>query len=268
MRLVMDRVVHISALLAFAVGSAILPSSAIADGLKTYFESSAQPKKPRSNAGVSVNGDRVSLKADVALRAPNAKTEVIPNLSSAFTLAKNLELSTRVNLAEWNTRTDTTFDTRLHFRRSLGPFLDELEGRVWRTPDGLSRQLLKLGFYQILPSTRVDSPLTITGRATVEAADGSAPRGVLAGARDTQRLGVETVFGGLMSPFLPGANTFSVKVERVMGARSGIASTLAYDQSWSVSQSTKLGLNMKFLRQTYSANDFEPSLGFTWRSEF
>jgi hypothetical protein len=61
----------------------------------------------------------------------------------------------------------------------------------------------------------------------------------------------------------------SLKVEKTLGMRPQSASTLAYDQAWTLSPLTRLGFNLKLLRQTYSpANGFEPSIDFTWRSQF
>jgi len=239
---------------------------AVADGIATYFESSAN-QKPRSNAGLSVESDRLRVKADVALQAPDKKTRIIPNLSSAFTIAKHLDIETHVNLAEWTTGADPTIDTRLHFR-SLGPFFEELEGRIWRSPDGLSRQILKLGFYQTLSDATSLTPVTITGRAIYETTNG--PDLLLPGdGTDARRVGLETVVAGLMSPFFAGHNAFSLRVDRVSGARPENASSLAYDQSWTMRNFTKLGFNLKVLRAAQSAaNDLEPSLGFTWRTEF
>jgi hypothetical protein len=233
----------------------------IADALTTYFESSAN-QNPRSNAGVSVSGDRLRLKADVALRAPNDRTEIVPNLSSAFVLGKNLDIETRVNLAEWNTGTDASFDTRLHIR-SLGPFFDELEGRVRRSPDGLTSQLLRLGFYQIVGNATAVTPITLTGRAIYEVTRGAAL------SEEGRRLGFETRLAGFMSPFVPGAGALSLKVERVGGPRPGSQSTLAFDQRWTFRDMAQLGVNFKVLRATHStANELEPSLDFTWHSQF
>ncbi len=84
-----------------------------------------------------------------------------------------------------------------------------------------------------------------------------------------RRFGVETVVAGLMSPFVTGANTLSLRVEKVTGAAAESASTLAYDQLWTIRNFTKLGFNLKVLRATRTtANELEPSLGFTWRGEF
>ena len=205
------------------------------------------------------------LKADVALQAPNKQTQIVPNVSSAFTIGKNLDIETRVNLAEFNTRKDTTFDTRLHFR-SLGPFFDELEGRIWQSPDGLSRHLLRLGFYQILGNTSAVAPLTLTGKASVETSQGSA---LLSAVADTRRYGVETQVKGLTTSLVPGAGTLSLKLERTSGSRPESLSTVGYNQAWTMPNLTKLGLNFKFLRTTFSpADDFEPSIDFTWRGEF
>jgi hypothetical protein len=108
-----------------------------AGGVTPYFESSAN-QKPRGDAGLSVTGDRISLEADLAARAPNRSTEIVPHVSSAFAISDRLGLETRFNLSDWNSRTvvaGARVDTRLHFQSSA-PFLDELEGRFGDHPTG------------------------------------------------------------------------------------------------------------------------------------
>jgi hypothetical protein len=242
-------------------------NQAHADGLlTTYVESAGALLRPRSNAGVAVERDGMRLKADLSLQAPNKATQIVPNVSSAFTIGRSLDIETRVNLAEFNTRTDANFDTRLHFR-SLGPFFDELEGRIWRSPDGLSRQLLRLGFYQTLGTTSAgEPPLTLTGRTFFETSQAAASATRTAG---TRRYGVETLVKGLTPSFVPGDGTLSFKLERTSGNRPESLSTVAYNQAWTMTNLTKLGFNLKFLRQTYSlADDFDPTIDFTWRTEF
>ena len=237
-----------------------------ADGFTTYVESAGATLKPRSNAGLSVERDGLRLKADVSLQAPNKQTQIVPNVSSAFVIGKNLDIETRVDLAEFNTRKDATFDTRLHFR-SLGPFFDELEGRILRSPNGLSRHLLRLGFYQILGDASAVTPLTLTGRAIYETSQGRATP--MSAGTDSRRYGVETLVKGLTPAFVPGAGTLSLKLERTTGNRPENLSTFGYNQAWTMANLTKLGFNLKFLRTAYSpANDFEPSIDFTWRAEF
>ena len=72
-----------------------------------------------------------------------------------------------------------------------------------------------------------------------------------------------------MPTFLGADHSVGFSVEKTAGARTESSSTVTYDQSWTLSPLTKLGLNLQFLRQSYSAaDDFEPSLDFTWRSRF
>jgi hypothetical protein len=165
---------------------AVLGSRAAEAGAVTsYFESSAN-QKPRGNAGLSVTGDRLRLDADLALRAPNRTIEIVPHVSSAFAISERLGLETRVDLSDWNSRAvvpGAKVDTRLHFRSSA-PFLDEFEGRFWRSPDGQSGRILKFGFYQKLSDTNELTPVTIRGKAVFESTVGGdtspVPGGTLA----------------------------------------------------------------------------------------
>jgi hypothetical protein len=255
-----------------------LAQEANADSLTTYLESSGTMLKPRSNAGLAVQTDRLEMRADFALRAqeiatsssglaPSAgRTEVVPNLRSALTLAKNLDIETRVNFAEWNAPSATTFDTRLRYRKSLDLFFDELDGSLWRSPDGLTKQSLRLGFKQSFGDFGGTSPLLLTGQASFETTRGP---GVAELSNDSRKVGVETRLAGFASGFLAADHALAFKVERTSGAQPASASTVTYDQSWTMSAATKLGLNLQFLRQsTRPANSFEPSIDLRWRSQF
>ncbi|HEY9181864.1 MAG TPA: hypothetical protein VIQ99_01615, partial [Gammaproteobacteria bacterium] len=242
---------------ALAVAS---PDDATAQAVTTHFESSGTEQKPRSNAGVSIQRDRLRMRADVALRGaatpsdaanprPSGKTEVVPNLRSAFTLAKNLDLETRVSFAEWNAGTDATVDTRLRYRKSLDSFFDELDGSVRRSPDGLTTQTLRLGFHEILGDAGATAPLTIAGEATFEAAR-DAVSSLAASSRDRRRVGVETRIAGLMSSFVTTDHTLTFRLERTAGARPERARMLAYDQLWAPTSLTRVGFNMWLQRRS------------------
>ena len=189
-------------------------------------------------------------------------------MRSAFTIAKNLDIETRVNFAEWNAGADATFDTRLRYRKSLHAFFDELDGSLWRLPGGLTRQVLRLGFGQILGDDGATAPLAITGSAQFEATQNTAP--ALPGrSGDTHKVGLETRVAGLLSPLLAADHAVSLKVEKTVGTQPESASTLAYDQSWTPGPLTELGFNLMLKRETYSpANDFAPAITFTWRGQF
>lgn len=100
---------------------------------------------------MSVRDDTLRPNAAVALRAPD-RTHVIQRASSTVAIDERLGFEIRVGGFERNGDSDPLehrLKTRLHFR-SPAPFSDELEGRVWRLPDGQSGRILKFGFYQKL----------------------------------------------------------------------------------------------------------------------
>lgn len=239
---------------------------AAAAGVQPYFETSGT-QKPRSNAGLSVGSDKMWLNADIALRSAD-RTEVIPRVSSAFTLGKRLGVETQLNLFEWNGRTDLldhTSDTRLHFR-SPAPFLDELEGRIWRSPDGRSGRILKFGFYQIVRDTKLVPPLTIRGHASVETSSDGLPMTALS-AGGTRKVGIETEVTGLPSG-VGGRRTLRMKMERQEGSRPHDARSVVYDHAWTLGRGSKLGFNVE-MREASSApaDGFAPTVGLTWRSK-
>jgi hypothetical protein len=261
--------------LALAAGSF---DDANAEAVSAHFESSGTEQRLRSNAGLSIERDRVRLRADVALRSaasagdaaqrrPSGSTEVVPNLRSAFTIAKNLDIETRVNFAEWNSGTDATVDTRLRYRRSLDSFFDELDGSVSRAPDGSTKQTLRLGFNEVLGDLGEAMPLTIAGEAIFEAAQDAAPL-LPTAANDSRRVRVETRVAGLLSSFVAADHTLSFGVEKAAGPRVERASMFGYDQSWTLRSLMKLGFNLKLQRRADgTADDVEPSIHFNWRSQ-
>ena len=264
---------RISVGLALALGALAL-GEAHAQGLATYFESSGTAHKPRSNAGLSIDGgERLRLQAGIALRGAGTRidtaqrasgsTEVVPNLRSAFSIAKNLDIETRVSFAEWNAGTQTTADTRLRYRKSLGAFINHFEGSVWHSRDGLTKEALRLGFNQLLGGP-AGAPVTISGAAILEATQSA-----VEWASDSRRIGLETRVGGLMPNFPAADQSLSFKVEKTVGTRRESASVLAYDHAWTVSSLTSLGFKVEFPRHSSSpADDFEPALGFDWRARF
>jgi hypothetical protein len=246
-----------------------------AQSLTPYLESSGTEHKPRSNVGLAIRGDRLQVRADVALkgiasvtdsaeRPPGSMTEVVPNLRSAVSVAKNLDLETRVSFAEWNAGTDATLDTRLRYRKSLNAFIDELDGSIWRSPEGHTKQTLRLGFHQALGDFGALAPVTLAGAAIVEASRQN--QAAEAAPADTRKIGLETRITGLMPRYALFDQSVTFKLEKTLGARSISASTLAYDQSWTVRSLTKLGFSLRFLRRTDRVNHREPSLDFTWRT--
>lgn len=207
------------------------------------------------------------MRADLSLR-DNGRTEIVPSLRSAVTLAKNLNLETGVSFAEWNANSTTTFDTRLRYRKSLDSFFDELDGSVWRSPEGSTKQSVRLGFHEVLGDPGVAAPLTITGGAVYEATRGAAAP-TTATSSSQHRVRIEARVAGLMPAFLGAEHAVGFKVEKAVGVRPESASALTYNPSWAPSALTDLGLNLGFERQTYSdAPDFAPTIDFTWRSKF
>lgn len=217
------------------------------------------------------------MRADLAVRAqrlapesrgltPGGSTEVVPNLRSAVTIAKHLNLETRVNFAEWNARSNTTFDTRLNYRRSFDVFFDELDGTLWRSADGSTTQRLRLGFKQFLGGFGGISPLTLIGQAIAETTQGAATTGPTS---DRRKLGVEMTLAGFASTSSSAGHALVFKVEKTSGVQPARANAVTYDQSWTVGPMTKLGVNFRLQRSSYSsADDFEPSVDFRWRSQF
>lgn len=269
----------ISTFLALTLTAAICGELS-AEGVAPYFESSGTAHKPRSNAGLSIRGrDWLQVRAGVVLRAtaspgdsaqlrPSASfTEIVPNLRSTVSIAKNLAIETRVSLADWNEGTDATADARLRYRKSLDTFVDELDGSLWHSRDGLTKQSLRLGFNQLLGDAAAVVPLTISGAATFEATQAAAA--AASASAGSRRIGLETRVTGLLSRFVAADHGLTFKAEKTVGVHRESASVLAYDQAWSLGSLTSLGFKLEFPRQSLSpADDFEPSIGFDWHGRF
>jgi hypothetical protein len=269
---------HVGAALVLALSAHLEKPQAQA--LSTYLESSGTQQKPRSNAGFSVQGDKMRIRAEVALRGrqqhtatdalqlrTESSTEVVPSLRSAFKLAKNLNLESGVSFAEWNASSSTQFDARLRYRKPLHAFFDELDGSLWRSPEGSTAQKLRLGFHESLPNAGTHPPVTISGEATYEATQSAAAQ--TAESRSKQRVRIEARVAGLMPEFLGANHAVGLKLEKAVSGRAESASALTYTPSWTPGSLTKLGLNVQLRRETYSAgDDFAPSIDFSWRSKF
>lgn len=250
--------------------------AARAQGFAAYVESSGSEKRLQGNTGVSLHGERLRLRAGVALngiafvsdpdqRSPRGGTEVIPNLRSSFVVAKHLDLEAKVSFAEWNAGTDTTLATRLRYRKPLGmSFFNELDGSLSRAPDGLTKEMLRLGFRQRYGAAEGGAvPLTVTGAAIFEAVQHPGRSG---GVADGRKIGIETKITGFMAPFALANHGVSLKIERTAGARTESAGTLAYDRSWQLGSLAELGFTLKVLRRASgSVVDSEPSLDLSWR---
>ncbi len=257
--------------MALLFACASLEIGAAAAELTPYFESSAN-QNPKSNAGLSLDADRLKLKADVALRAPAHETTIVPRLTSELELGSRIGLETRVDFGDRNAGAelpDTKFDTTLRFQSPV-PFLDELEGTFWRSPSGETGRILDFGFYQKFAGTDAAHAVTIRSRATLEATttpaafDVSSPFG-----SDSRRLGLETEIAGLMAGHRPRRRTaLRLKVEKVQGPQPETASTVTYDRAWPLGWA-QVGFDVQMQKATYStANEIEPSLGFRWRAQF
>jgi hypothetical protein len=274
----MDTRRKIPAVLALTLTTALF-GEANAEGVATYFESSGTEQKPRSNAGVSIDGrDWLQLRAGVALRATASPggsnqlgprgsfTEIVPNLRSTVSIADNLDIETRVSFAEWNAGTGATADTRVRYRRSLDTFVDELDGSISRSHDGGTKQTLRLGFNQLLGDTAAVAPLTISGAAIFEATQHAVAAETSAGSR---KVGLETRVSGLLPRFFAADHDLTFKAEKTVGARRVSTSVLAYNQAWTLGTLASLGFKLEFPRESYSpADDFAPSIGFDWRGRF
>jgi hypothetical protein len=256
------RVVLLSACAFFAA------RSAGAGGIAPYFESSAN-QKPSGDAGLSVTNDWVKINADLALRAPDGDTRIIPQLSSVFALTSRLGLETSVHFEDWSAHAEipgANVDTRLHFRPSV-PVFKELEGRVWRSPDGQSGRMLKFGFYQRLGDPTEQKPLTLRSNASFEATVGALDSSLDASLESrpaSRRVRIETEVGGLLAR-MRGRSAIKIRLDKVVGAAAGTTSSVALNHSWRVGPAD-LGLNFKLLDTSVeTATSLEPSFSLDWQ---
>jgi hypothetical protein len=249
------------------------------------FESSAN-QKPRGDAELSVASDRLQFNADLALRAPDGATLVVPKLSSTVAFGDRFGLETQVHLEDWNTRGESgaNVDTRLRYQ-SPAPFLDELEGRVWRSPDGQSGQTVGFGFHRRF-APHDPRPIALSGKLSVEntiapieavpAVGSVAPEpseaglaavdGMTAARAETRRVRLETEVRGLLQP-TRGRAALNIKVDQATGALRATTSSIAYRYSRMLG-GAELGFNIK-VRHTSdtSASTLEPSVGIHWQRQ-
>ncbi|MGE0114463.1 MAG: hypothetical protein AB7T07_06230 [Steroidobacteraceae bacterium] len=260
---------------AFIIMPAFLgPYAATAAGFQSSLESSGylSNQKPRSDARLSLEEDRLRINAAVTLQTPNnTTTQVLPRLSSAFAISDHLGMESRIDLAEWNSHADllqATVDNRLRYRTS-GSFFNEFEGGIRQSPDGQSRQIFKVGVLQIKRSSERPTPLAIRSKATVETTIKPAGASIVTPVQ-SQRIGLETTINGLMPNPGSSRNALSLKFEQSTGAQPESTSSLSYDQSWTLRNITRIGFNFRVLHRD-SANvaaPFQSSLRLFWRTQF
>jgi len=257
--------------------AALLPQHFALADVAPYFES-ATVQKPRTQAGISVDAagilDGILLKADLSVQAPGRATQLVPRVASSVALTHRLGLDTKVELPDWNAPTGpgAKVDTTVHFDPSV-PFVDRLEGKFWRSPDGQTGQRLQLGFHKKLRASAGVAPLTIRSHATFETATGldrSIGETAAPDARvDSRRVGFETELTGLLRNVPPGRCSVRVKVEKTTGARAGTTQSIGYTQNWAMRYLGRLGMNVRMLRDSIdTADELQPSLRLTWSGEF
>jgi hypothetical protein len=257
----------------WALTAIVFAWPACAADVSHYFESAASGK-PRGDAGFVVSGDWLQLKADVALRTSSGTTEVVPNLRSTFDLGTRVGVETRVDLADRNSNGSSAgalVKTRLHYDPPP-PFLETVDGSVWRAPDGQTGETLNIAFKTAIEVPGRQRPITIRGRAAMESTSfdvASDPTTVATLAEARRRYGFETEVRGLLRGLAGRKSALRLKIERLTGGRVETAKSLAYDYSWTVHDVAQLGLNFGMRRATQETIAvLEPSFGLTWQARF
>jgi len=226
--------------------------------------------KPETTAGLRLDDGFMSIRADVAVNSESAATKALPRISSELAISERIGFVTSVKLPDWNggaSRYGAIFDTRLHFEPG-SPFVDRIEGRLHRAPNGLERQSLKLGFSDTLAWPMGSSRLAFKGSAIVEGT--TEP-----GSDDSLAMGIEARLYGFDVPALglgslglsEPSGSISLNVRREAGAMAQTErlASVAYDHSWAFLDSGQLGLTLEASR---SANRIEPVLGLSWQAAF
>ncbi len=244
---------------------------ACAADVSPYFDSAAG-RKPRSNAGVVVSGDRVQLQADVAVRAGGGSTEVVPNLHSVFDVSDRLDVETKVELADRNSSGSSSIvNTHLHYDPPP-KFIEAVDGTVWRSPDGQAGEALNIAFRKIIGAGERQRPITIRGRAGLESTSADPDSDAAADApfgAGSYRYGLETEVRGLLGGLVLGGGALRLKIDRFAGAHVETVKSLAYSYSWTLRNVVQLGLNIGMRHDAQPAIVVsEPSVGLTWRAQF
>ncbi len=226
--------------------------------------------KPSTKAGLRLNDGALSIHADLAVNSESAVTRALPQVSSELALAEWIGFATSVKLPDWNGaagQAGAIFDTRLHFEPGA-PFIDRIEGRLRRDPDGLERQSLKLGFSDALGWLDGAGQVAFKGSAIIEGktepgSDGSLTMGFEASLDgfDVPALGLGAF--GLRQP--SGSVSLSVRQEAGASAQKERLASVAYDHSWAFLGTGQLGLT---LAASQSRERVEPALGISWQAAF
>jgi len=210
------------------------------------------------------------VRADLAVNAQSAVTKALPQVSSRLALSDRIDLVTHLTLPDWSgstARSGTGVDTRLHLEPQT-VFIDRIEGRIHRDPNGVERHSLRLGFSDSLAKGGMDGPLAVRGKAVIE-------KILRPEDEDSLAMGLEAILTGLPATRLgldflapaDAASRLSVSLRRATGAATEHESvaSLAYGHSWAIQEFTELGLKLEASR---IADQIEPALGISWKATF
>jgi hypothetical protein len=198
----------------------------------------APTDRPQSSVGLDLAASALRLHGDLTARAAGDRTFVAPQLSTTLRLAPKLSVETRIDFAEWNTHSalfDATVETKFRVRSAL-PFVDDIEGRIWQAPDGVTRESLHFGLSENVGSANPNRPIKLQTSATIEQTDS-------AGAASSTLTGIQAVLSGFASERSTTSSRLSLSYQERSGIQPFRRSSVTYNRSWSLNENARLGVD-------------------------
>jgi hypothetical protein len=244
----------------FVVCVAIFASSAGAAEL-TPIVKTLPSDRAESTVGLHLAAKALRLRGDVTAQSNGTRTFVAPQLLSTVAIAPKMSLETRLDFAEWNSQSalfdGATVETKFRVRSVL-PLIDELEGRVWRSPDGLLRQSLRFGLTEKVGSLYPGRPILLRTSATIEETDFFDSRPNLL------RTGVEAALTGFAPGRVAADNRLAVSYKTTSGANSQERIGVGYKRSWPINDFVRFGFDCELVDSLDESHRFK----LYWQGKF
>jgi hypothetical protein len=244
--------------LSCVAGAAAAPQTRAAAALQPFFDVAVADRQ-QGSAGVDWLADGFRVRSHLTVRADGGRTYVAPQVLSSFAIAPKVSVETRLDLAEWNTHSallDSAVEVKFRVRSDF-PLLDAIEGRVWRAPDGLRRNTLRLALAEeLVPGDIAQRPLTLNASLTLERAGPE-------GAPTSSSRGLQATLAGFGRA--AAENRVAISYQEESGRATRRASSISFGRSWPINAFTHMMLTCELIDADFARSH---KIAVSWRGEF